>query len=158
MVSHKVNWLLCYRFFGLNQYSFAVGAASQWWSNERMMAYFKLMMVKCYSMMVKWVNDHTLNSPSLTIISPSLTSILPSLAWSKPIIRSFDHHWEAAPTGLVPFVSVPISYLRNHEPGLVLPVPVPVLVPHLGPGLHEGRRQRGSPWGLLKWMYEVYSK
>ena len=47
---------------------FTVGAASQWWSNERMMVYFKLMMVKCYlmmvkcySMMVKWVNDHILN-------------------------------------------------------------------------------------------------
>ena len=52
------------------------------------MVYFKLMMVngllmmvKCSSMMVKWVYDHTL-------ISPSLTSILPSLAWSKP---SFAH-------------------------------------------------------------------
>ena len=65
-----------------------VGAASQWWSNERMMVYFKLMMVKCFSMMVKWVNDHILNSPSLTSIIPSLTSILPSLAWSKP---SFAH-------------------------------------------------------------------
>ena len=26
---------------------YAVGAASQWWSNERMMVYLKLMMVKC---------------------------------------------------------------------------------------------------------------
>ena len=80
----------------------AVGAASQWWSNERMMVYFKLMMVKCslmmvncllmmvkcFSMMLKWVYDHTLNSPSLIGISPSLTSILPSLAWSVP---SFAH-------------------------------------------------------------------
>ena len=39
-------------------------------------------------MMVKWVYDHTLLSPSLTSISPSLTSILPSLAWSIP---SFAH-------------------------------------------------------------------
>ena len=31
----------------------AVGAASQWWSDERMMVYFKLMMVKCSLMMVK---------------------------------------------------------------------------------------------------------
>ena len=58
----------------------AVSAASQWRSNERMMVYFKLMMVKCLSMIVKWVYDHTLISPSLTSISPSLTSILPSLA------------------------------------------------------------------------------
>ena len=80
----------------------AVGAASQWCSNERMMVYFKLMMVKrllmmvkCKSMMVKCVYDHKVNSPSLTSISPSLTSIspslmsiLPSLAWSK---TSFAH-------------------------------------------------------------------
>ena len=59
----------------------SVGAASQWWSNERMMVYFKLMMVK-------WVYDHTLISQSLTSISPSLTSILPSSAWSTP---SFAH-------------------------------------------------------------------
>ena len=86
-----------------------VGAASQWWSNERMMVYFKIMMVKCLlmmvnclfkmvkclSMMVKWVYVHKLIlpsltgiSPSLTSISPSLTSILPSLSWSKP---SFAH-------------------------------------------------------------------
>ena len=58
-----------------------VGAASQWWSNERMM--------------VNWVYDHILISPTLTSISPSLTSsspsltsILHSLAWSKP---SFAH-------------------------------------------------------------------
>ena len=31
----------------------AVGAASQWWSNEWMMVDFKLMMVKCSLMMVK---------------------------------------------------------------------------------------------------------
>ena len=31
----------------------AVGAASQGWSNERMMVYLKLMMVKCSLMMVK---------------------------------------------------------------------------------------------------------
>ena len=62
---------------------YAVGAASQWWSNERMMVYFKLMMVKCLSMMVKWY-DHTLIWPSLTSIWPSLTSISPSLASSKP--------------------------------------------------------------------------
>ena len=80
----------------------AVGAASQWWSNEWMMVYFKLMMVKCSlmmvkcllmmvkcsSMMVKCVYDSTLISPSLTSISPSLKSIWPSLAWSKP---SFAH-------------------------------------------------------------------
>ena len=73
----------------------AVGAASQWWENERMVVYFKLMMVKCIlmmakcslmmvkcsSMMVKWVYDQTL-------ILPSLTSISPSLPWSKP---SFAH-------------------------------------------------------------------
>ena len=47
-----------------------------------------LMMVKCSSMMVKWVYDHILISPSLTDISPSSTSILPSLAWSVP---SFAH-------------------------------------------------------------------
>ena len=69
----------------------AVGAASQWWSNERMMVYFKLMMVicslmmvKCSSRMVNWLYDHTHISPSLTCNSPSLTSVLPSLAWSKP--------------------------------------------------------------------------
>ena len=69
----------------------AVGAASQRWSNKRMMVYFKLMMVKCESMMVKWVYYHIIISPSMTSISPSLTSIspsltriLPSLAWSKP--------------------------------------------------------------------------
>ena len=81
---------------------FAVGAGSQWCSNERMMVYFKLMMVKrllmmvkCKSMMVKCVYDHKVNSPSLTSISPSLTSIspslmsiLPSLAGSK---TSFAH-------------------------------------------------------------------
>ena len=39
-------------------------------------------------MMVKWVYDHILISPSLTSISPSLTSILPSLACS---ISSFAH-------------------------------------------------------------------
>ena len=62
----------------------AGGAASQWWSNERMILYYKLMMVKCSLMMVKWVYDHTLISLSLTSISPYLTSILPSLLWSKP--------------------------------------------------------------------------
>ena len=31
----------------------AVGAASQWWSNEWMMVYFKLMMAKCSLMIVK---------------------------------------------------------------------------------------------------------
>ena len=66
----------------------AVGAASQWGSNERMMIYFKLMMVGCSLMMVKWVYDHKLISPSLTSISLSLTSILPSLAWCKPSLRS----------------------------------------------------------------------
>ena len=57
-----------------------VGAASQWWSSERMMVYCKLMMVKCslmmvkcWSMMVKWVYD--------ILISPSF-------AWCKP---SFAH-------------------------------------------------------------------
>ena len=34
-------------------YDNAVGAASRWWSKERMMVYIKLMMVKCSSMMVK---------------------------------------------------------------------------------------------------------
>ena len=52
-----------------------------------MMVYIKLMMVKCTSMMVKWVY-HKLISPSLSSISPSLTSVLPSLTWSKP---SFAH-------------------------------------------------------------------
>ena len=88
-----------------------VGAASQWWWNERMMVYFKVMMVKCLlmmvkyqSMMVKWVYDYILISPSLmsispslTSISPSFTSILPSLFWSKP----FHHHWEAASTDIL---------------------------------------------------------
>ena len=60
---------------------YAVGAASQWWSNERMIVYFKLKVVK-------WACDHTLISPSLTIISPALTSIWPSLDWNKP---SFAH-------------------------------------------------------------------
>ena len=69
----------------------AVGAASQWLSNERMMVYFKLtlvkctlimvkcslMIVRCSSMTVKWVYDPTL-------ISPSLTGILLALAWSTP--------------------------------------------------------------------------
>ena len=66
-------------------------------ANERMMVYFMVMMVKCSLMMVKWVYDHILITPSLTSISPSLTSILQSLAWSKP---SFVHltiieklHW-----------------------------------------------------------------
>ena len=36
-------------------------------------------MAKCYSMMVKCLNDHTLISPSLTSIWSSLTSILPLL-------------------------------------------------------------------------------
>ena len=44
----------------------AVGAASQWWSNEQMM-----------------VKSSLMNSLSLTSISPSLTSISPSLAWSN---------------------------------------------------------------------------
>ena len=77
------------------QRSGAVRAASQWCSKERIMVYSKLMMVKCQSMMVKWVCDHIFISPSLTSISPSLTSISPSfmsisppLAWSKP---SFAH-------------------------------------------------------------------
>ena len=68
-----------------------LGAASQWWSNERMMVYFKvmmvrysLMMVKCSSMMVNWVHDHSLISLSLSSISQSLSSIWPSLAWSIP--------------------------------------------------------------------------
>ena len=67
----------------------------KWWSNERMMVYFKLMMVRCSLMMVKcslmmvnWVYDHSLISPSLSSSSPSLTSIFPSLAWSIP---SFAH-------------------------------------------------------------------
>ena len=56
----------------------AVGAASQWCSNKRMIVYFKvkmercsLMMVKYSVMMVKWLYDHTFISPSfayLTII------------------------------------------------------------------------------------------
>ena len=77
-----------------NKFSKVDCAASQWWSNERIMVYFKLMlvkcslmmvkcllmMVKCSSMMVKWVYDYTL-------IAPSLTSILLP-AWSTP---SFAH-------------------------------------------------------------------
>ena len=62
----------------------AVGAASQWWSNKRMMVYFKLKIVRCSLMMVKWMYDHIIISPSLPSISPSLTIILPSLAWGKP--------------------------------------------------------------------------
>ena len=63
----------------------AVGAASQWWLNERMMVHFMLMMVKYSIMMVKWVYDHIFISPSLTSISPSLTSSSPSLAdWTLP--------------------------------------------------------------------------
>jgi hypothetical protein len=63
----------------------SVGAASQWWSNERMMVHFKLMMVKYSIMMVKWVYDHIFISPSLTSISQSLTSSSPSLAdWTLP--------------------------------------------------------------------------
>ena len=66
----------------LNQWvDIRVGAASQWWSNKRMM--------------VKWMYDHIIISPSLpsispslTSISPSLTNILPSLARCKP---SFAH-------------------------------------------------------------------
>ena len=63
----------------------AVGAASQWWSNERMMVFVKLLLVQCSLMMrksllmVKWVYDHKHISPSLTSISTSLTSIYSSL-------------------------------------------------------------------------------
>ena len=71
-------WLLGRRIWRRYAHS-TVGAASQWWSNERMMVYFKLMMVKCLSMMVKWY-DHTLIWPSLTSISPSLALSKPSLA------------------------------------------------------------------------------
>ena len=39
---------------------------------------------KCLSMIVKWVYDHTLISPSLTSISPSFRSILLILAWNIP--------------------------------------------------------------------------
>ena len=66
------------------------GEMREWWLTS-----CSVMMVKWSSMMVKWVYDHELISPSLTSISPSLTSIspsltsiLPSLAWSKP---SFAH-------------------------------------------------------------------
>ena len=101
----KILWKLKIKSITMKQMNdkcIAVGAASQWWSNERMMVHFKLMMVKyslmmvkCQSMMVNWVYDLILISPSLTSISPpltssspSLTSIIPSLAWSKP---SFAH-------------------------------------------------------------------
>ena len=60
----------------------AVCAAFQWWWNERVMVYIKVMMVKCSSMMVKY----SLMMVKLvyhTLISPSLTSTWPSLAWSK---------------------------------------------------------------------------
>ena len=50
---------------------------SPWWSNERTMA-------KCSFMMVKWVYDRTL-------ISPSLTSILPSFAYLT-IIEKLHRH------------------------------------------------------------------
>ena len=68
-----------WRNFPLN---IAVGAASQWWSNEQMMVHFKLVNHGERSV---WSYTH------FTIIksfSPSLTSILPSLAWSIP---SFAH-------------------------------------------------------------------
>ena len=55
---------------------------------------------KCSSMMVKWVYDHILISPSLTSILTSLTSISQIINEHLTIIRSFDHHWEAAPTAL----------------------------------------------------------
>ena len=45
-----------------------------------------IMMVKCLSIMVKWVCDHILISSSLTSISPSLTIIL-SLAITKRLHR-----------------------------------------------------------------------
>ena len=53
----------CSEFQPLTQVSWltgtsSVGAASQWWSNERMMVYFELMMVKCSLMMVMSVYDH----------------------------------------------------------------------------------------------------
>ena len=54
-----------------------------------MMVKCSLMMVKCSSMMVKWVFD-----PTLTIINEYFSSI--SLKYT--IIRSSNHHWEAAPT------------------------------------------------------------
>ena len=78
----------------------AVGAAYKLWSDERMMVHFKLMLVKCSWMMVKWVKDHILISPLLTSISPSLTSILVALAWSYTILPSSDHHLEAVPTAM----------------------------------------------------------
>ena len=71
-----MNWL-CYI---VASYTTAVGAASQWWSNERMRVYFK--MVRCSLMLVKC--SLIMGRCSLMSISPSLTRILPSLAWSKP--------------------------------------------------------------------------
>ena len=61
----------CYALHLLIIYN-TVGAASQWWSNERMMVYFKLMMVKGSLMMAKCSSMHEVNQHSL--IRPSLRS------------------------------------------------------------------------------------
>ena len=86
-----LSYLLVFQLIIILFNNTAVAAASQRWSNERMIVKCSLMMVKCLSMMVKcssmmvkWLYDHTLISPSLNFISPSLTCILPSLASSKP--------------------------------------------------------------------------
>ena len=55
----------------------AVCAGSQWWSNESMsMVYFKLMLVKCSSLMVIWVYDHILLYKNSHIQTKSIVSLL----------------------------------------------------------------------------------
>ena len=57
------------------------------WANYRIL---QANDVKISSMMVKWVYDHILISPSLTSISPSLTSISPSLFLFLILMASVD--------------------------------------------------------------------
>ena len=98
-------------------------AASQWWSNERMMVYFKLMMVKGSLMLVNdgemgvWsYTNFTIIYDDFIIINKHftiITSTLPSFAWSK---SSFAH-WEAAPTGSGwSIYSLYFKLLRNKMP------------------------------------------
>ena len=74
-----------------------VGTASQWWSNERMIVYIKLRMVKML------VNDGEM------LINDGEMSIY--------FIHSFHHHWlafhyhwEAAPTALAPRIITTILW------------------------------------------------
>ena len=100
--------LSVYRSIGLyvclSPSTYTVGAASQWWSNEGMMVYFKLMMVKCLLKMVKCSSMTVISIWSytlFTIIDYHFTIIIKHftiISLKYTIICSFDHHWEAAPT------------------------------------------------------------